>query len=595
MEAETFKLEHYKRACHMNQTLRELYNRLNLPYHNFYALSRAISKRDVRLHKDNDYLILLVSAWSPIQHLLGTFTTRVTFPADFDLHLLERCEPEKFRQFWDGLTGAEDFYRNSCESSLNVPLRVQAYYKLMCNQWEMICAHKNWVDKYNEHQSAMAKEIAQLKAKDDYEPVDYTVLKKFAQIFEEYVKNLMVDPKNRRKYKPVLERVRKYIGGLQEEEDEGEDSTEADDVLGTIFEQLIINATRYDPLSSIGPIYVCWIFKNRIIKIGNAASKHINLMLNESDANDCFPFNDTFHADGPSIADESQIYLFDEICQLWNEYNLGDTRLSKFLFERITPFYLDFMKTDTKKEPSQDRVTHQYVSYPVATFSSYFLQRSEGCISKMLYFSPEVFSLPLDDKDWIHYLNSPEKDTKYIFKHLIAEAKREIAENCGEETASNIDYKEHIKGIRKIALQEKRLEDYAQVFWLDQHGIGSQGTSVEHDLEKNDFILRFTIRYPHELQQEHRSVTPEHFALNVLHTICSKKLYQSYYQDFLVFSKRALFREYSEEQYSRLSKFCGVPLLKSDTLAVTPVHFREDGTAALGQQATLAVSVSKSL
>lgn len=568
----------YEKACKCNQTLKNLFDRLGLPCRNFYAFMHNVFTRPVELSANDDYLVLLAAIWGPSEHLFDSSNLQwgTCGSLSIDIYDLEELEPQIFEELCVVVDKIQGCSKNACNSSITALIRFPEYRNLLCHQKEQLAAYKEWSSLYEEHRQHMREETKQLTASDDYDPVPPELLLEVFQIFEEYVRNLCVEPKNRTKYKPIVTRVKNYISALSQEGETSVDS--ADDIIGTVFERLIINATRYAPLSKIGPAYLYWIFKNRLTKIGNPENANINLLLGTNTPEELFPLNEVWHSRCPSVADQAQVYVFDEICALWDKHCFGDTTLSRFLFEKATPFYADFLKRDTESSTKRE-VTHNFLKYNMFTYSNEFLSRAVHDIAKKLCIPPYCFTVdsiePLITFDIIQeYFRVAKKDEVSCLIKLFSEGTL-LASYCEEEKCvGDISIKDFIRAAyNKIAREDIYAKQFEEIFLLGEK-VSDDGIYCEEwYLNAEHFILSLwhDMAYPQDSDESDRN-TPCLLLFDIAILICTKQQCERYCKRIIQLSKKALFREYTQRQYDRLTEFVDDLIPSGDTCVVTPIH-----------------------
>lgn len=242
---------------------------------------------------------------------------------------------------------------------------------------------------------------------------------KLMKITQEYIKNLMTDSKNRRKYELIYNKISKYI---QSADDDNlltdEDNFDMDDPIGTIFERLLKIAIFYEPLNHIGPMYLCWILENRLLKLDKDPDA-FNYSLNNN-MEELFPYKSQWRENSYTASNASRVHLFDSICKLFQaQQNNISIALSSFLFERTMPCYFDFL-LHGDKSCSNGAITHQYVTYSDYSFSSTYLPTALSAISDMLWIRENSFPLKFsaDKKAW-YACNNGISGKQYLILPLI--------------------------------------------------------------------------------------------------------------------------------------------------------------------------------
>lgn len=571
----------YRQSKCTNDRIRSMLEELNLPTNNRYVFTKAFLQKAGQLQHDKRYLILLSLFWSPIGHLLGTARTVVDdFEESTELHKTltryEELEPACYKKLMTFMQDFKAFNLDIHPDSLNLPLRLNEYQALLMSQKAQHNEFKSWRSDYDARRPNMRAETLALHRSEQAKSPDSQLVLDLLRIFHEYVTNLTVDSKNRTKYQVVLERVSSYIHAfkseLEEEDSAVDDFFEADDAIGSIFTQILRNAIDYPALAPIGPAYICWLFKNRIFKIGNPTKEDVNLLLVNSKKEELFRLNTDWHR-SPSIPDQAQIYLFDELCALWEKYDLGSIKLSCYLFERSMPYYRDFIRADFKMPPEKPVLTHRYVSYDVSSFTNEFLQLSLSAID--LTFSPKNFYIEsrVDEDSWKSFLTAPENDDHgfSLLEHHFAQTKELIAlASSSRRSPVRINIHELFCVVYNLLSNEeneKFIKTFEQVFLLSPYGCGCNFLHESWVQKINSFFAsileevedRFVWKISHQdLWEEMEnivSVEYGHFVFDAVLLICSKKLHDSYLAQIMSFSKQAFFETYTEEQYTYLEQF----------------------------------------
>lgn len=554
-----------------NLNTRELLERHNLPCHNPYALFYTFLEQNGTLRNDPDYLVLLVSLWSCPKHLLSSYYTLIhKWGSDESVSRLiseyKQIYPEGYGRLICELSNLNQFSMAIDDQSMNFMLWYNGYRMLLEKQKQIISKYEEWKQKAVEQWSKVPQECRTLQkeCEDSSQPEEALSLR-LAEIFLEYVKNRRKDFRYLKSYEPVEQRMERYVGAWQrnlcevETAKDIEDEKILDDIIGTIFDRLRINATKHDLLSAIGPAYICWIFANRILKIGNPKNKQVNLFMGEKDIDTLFRINDTWHKGSASIADRAEIYMFDALCELWEQKEITDSKLSRLLFGRSLPIHQEFMKANHSMagQASKPIIKTEFCTYQNAEFSDEFLQRIFSTIPQMLKIPVEAVRLkiPLSQESFDRILSELDEQ-----KLLGSEYFREV-KNIFK--IASIDFKNFYDTAKNI-IEEDKWKDFEKLFLINERGVGGEHTQ-EWEREATDFfdqILRlmdFDWEFIKPEDEWHLRNTSygdtDGYIRDVITLLCLRESYRKYIEKIISFSKREFYGEHLPEQYQRLRDF----------------------------------------
>lgn len=520
------------------------------------------------MRDDPDYLVLLAILWSCPEHLLGSSYTPVqklfyTDATDRLLWKYEEVYPEKCDRLIGELQKLNTFSADISEQSINLVHWYHSYRALLEKQKRIIKEYEEWRQKAAKGWSKIPEECKKLQKKyQEGSQSEEEMSLRLAEIFLEYVRNKRKDSRYRARYEDVEQRVGRYVEAWRRSLYEGkaaedpEDEEILDDMIGTNFDRLRFNATKHELLCAIGPAYICWIFANRILKIGNPRTKKVNLFMNEKELGDLFSINDKWHEGPASIADRAEVYMFDALCELWGQENLASPELSRMLFARSLPIHQEFMKanhplTGTAEKPT---VRTEFCTYENAVFSDEFLQRIFSTVPKMLRMSVEAARL----KRLI---------TQESFERMVyVEDERELLRGeCFGDLRSilkrasiNVN---NVFGVAKTVIQEGVWKDFETLFLLDERGIGSEhtpewedeaNTFFEQVIERMDFEWEFIEPERAELLEGIERGGADEGLKDIITLLCLRKAYGESVKKIVSFSKREFYKEHLAEQYQRL-------------------------------------------
>ena len=567
--------------------LAEVYEANRLPTQNFYMFSKELMRRDCELSKRDDYLILLTALCCQNNHLMGTWYDDTAIQqsiggeARSSLELYESCEPEMYAKYINECARFQLFCRYTSASSMICHTRFKACVSTWKDFAQIVPVYFKWKNVYEKATRQKHPNLYGVKNDDAMETPPWEFVHDVLKIFEEYICNLSRDSKNKSKYKKPLKAIRKCIKEMEDKLGETEEG-EIDDTLSDKIEQRISKilsyATQYEPFSLIGPLYVCWILEKRIFKIVESSERMVGFTLNEKDP---FPVNEQHHIHKLTIADQAKIYLFDALLGVWENWNLGDTSLSQFLFERTMPLYSDFMKFDsiidrnleTYGAQNSKHVTHKFYNYPIGEYTNLFLQRVSKDLSESLKVTPNLFPYKMwvTENEWCRYIRDYKDDPpsadpyfQYSRKHFI------------------LVFKTDKKLLSAIKVLQQQTFEYAltvvdqfeRLFYFSSKGLGAHSSdeswrdAVSLFLERayktiwHNSILQLEEKFAAEFEKYSKELQTGivqkdvvNYVKDALTMICVRELYQIYFARIIYYSRRARFRIYSDAQYNRLFSF----------------------------------------
>lgn len=567
--------------------LAEVYEANRLPTQNFYMFSKELMRRDGELSKKDDYLILLTALCCQNNHLMGTWYDDTAIQqsigeeARISLKLYESCEPEMYAKYINECARFQLFCRYTSASSMICHTRFKACVSTWKDFAQIVPVYFKWKNVYEKATRQKHPNLYGVKNDDAMETPPWEFVHDVLKIFEEYICNLSRDSKNKSKYKKPLKAIRKCIKEMEDKLGETEEG-EIDDTLSDKIEQRISKilsyATQYEPFSLIGPLYVCWILEKRIFKIVESSERMVGFTLNEKDP---FPVNEQHHIHKLTIADQAKIYLFDALLGVWENWNLGDTSLSQFLFERTMPLYSDFMKFDsiidrnleTYGAQNSKHVTHKFYNYPIGEYTNLFLQRVSKDLSESLKVTPNLFPYKMwvTENEWCRYIRDYKDDPpsadpyfQYSRKHFI------------------LVFKTDKKLLSAIKVLQQQTFEYAltvvdqfeRLFYFSSKGLGAHSSdeswrdAVSLFLERayktiwHNSILQLEEKFAAEFEKYSKELQTGivqkdvvNYVKDALTMICVRELYQIYFARIIYYSRRARFRIYSDAQYNRLFSF----------------------------------------
>lgn len=567
--------------------LAEVYETNRLPTQNFYMFSKALMQRDWELSKRDDYLILLTALCCQNNHLMGTWYDDTAIQqsiggeARTSLELYESCEPEMYAKYINECARFQLFCRYTSASSMICHTRFKACVSTWNDFAQIVPVYFKWKNVYEKATRQKHPNLYGVKNDDAMETPPWEFVHDVLKIFEEYICNLSRDSKNKSKYKKPLKAIRKCIKEMEDklgETEEGEIDETLSDKIEQRISKILSYATQYEPFSLIGPLYVCWILEKRIFKIVESSERMVGFTLNEKDP---FPVNEQHHIHKLTIADQAKIYLFDALLGVWENWNLGDTSLSQFLFERTMPLYSDFMKFDsiidrnleTYGAQNSKHVTHKFYNYPTGEYTNLFLQRVSKDLSESLKVTPNLFPYEMwvTENEWCRYIRDDKDDPpsadpyfQYSRKHFILVFKTDktllsaikvLQQQTFEYALTVVDQFERLfyfssKGLGAHSSDES-WRDAASLFLKRAYKTIWHNSIIQ--LEEK-FAAEFE-KYSKELQTGIVQRDVVNYVKDALTMICVRELYQIYFARIIYYSRRARFRIYSDVQYNKLFSF----------------------------------------
>lgn len=503
--------------------------------------------------------------------------------------LFKEFEPKQFETYCEALQARQLFQCNVSSTSKIFYLRFKAIRTLLLKQRKLTSNYREWFQQYLSKRKHMAAEINEIIADESLDDIPMECTIKLMKIAQEYLKNLMVDPKNRSKYTSAYERISQYImySEITENDDNSSDEVnkEADDIVGSIFERMLKIARHCTSLRQIAPMYLCWLLEHRLLKITDPKTDKVNLLLTDSKTEDLFPLKKEWHASKPSVSDQSRVYLFDEICALWEYYVDDNTALSRFLFEKTLPYYRDFMKSNHSIQ-APNTITHQYVDYNIAIFSNDLLQRGLSVFHDMLELQLFKFPIPListDDMFRSAYKISKNYDIGKLLPELYTRcfqrSESYIQEQSNTKRKIKINSKALLNETNRILLEKPLLDRFKNLMFLNPIAYGalyrndqSERSKWQQEFEEWVMDIRASMNFEWEiqvqgpttstsdLQKSIREFLQQDEALFIINTfviIYSMYIINNIVKNLVMLSKEMFFYEqYSEAQYQKLIDFC---------------------------------------
>ena len=345
-------------------------------------------------------------------------------------------------------------------------------------------------------------------------------------------------------------------------------------------------AKHCDAIRPIGPMYLCWMLEYRLLKVTNPQTDDIdkiNLLLTNSKNEELFPLKIEWHASRPSVSDESRVYLFDEICVLWEEYIDANTALSKFLFEKTLPYYREFLKCDRQLQPAES-ITHHYVHYDPYVFSSELLQRCLSVFQQMftLHVSDFPVRLRITD-DTLRFLgettNTPIPET---LQQLYDQYFKPVTDICKSWANSKrkitLNSKDFINEVARVLREKTLLDEFTDLMFLNPIAYGACYRKERSEFTEWDQIfykwlcdIRASMNFEWKIQPRGYTGSIDALVDHLYNPLCQADrlfilntvvpLYSVYAAENIVeslvkISKEAFFyNQYSEEQYQQLLDF----------------------------------------
>ena len=518
-------------------------------------------------------------------HLMGTWYDDTAIQqsiggeARTSLKLYKSCEPEMYAKFIDECSHFQLFCRYTSASSIICHRRFKAFVSTWKDIAQIVPVYFKWKNVYEKGARQKHSNLYGVKNDETMETPLWDLINDVLKIFEEYIRNLSRDPKNKSKYEKPLEAIEECIKAIEDELVEtGEDETLADKVEQRIS-KILTYATQYEPFSLIGPLYVCWILEKRIFKIVAPSKRMVGFTLNEKDP---FPVNEQHHIHKVTIADRAKIFLFDALLGVWKKWNLGDISLSQFLFERTMPLYSDFMKFDsiidrnleTYEAQNSKHVTHKFCNYPTGEYTNLFLQRASKDLSESLMVAPSFFpyEIRVTDQEWFCYIRDNRDDPPSTNPYF---------QNSRKDFISVFKTDKMLLSAIKVFQQQTFeyaltvVDQFEQLFYFSSKGIGTRCSDESWDGAVSVFFKRAyeTIWHSIMLQLEEKfagdfekyierlqeNIIVEqditNYVIGALIMICAREIYRKYLEQIMYYSRKARLRIYSDAQYNRLFSF----------------------------------------
>lgn len=564
-----------------------------LPHHNGYAFADAFCRKNDVLHYKDDYLILLALLWSPNDHLFfqpiesrdvsGIDIAHASIEETASLRGFKSMEPEKFEKFCSAQSEYQEFLSNVSASSQIFALRFKVIRSLLLTQRELIAEYHTFLKNYEAKRKSIAAEIESLLADETANDLESEYLITLMDIALEYINNLRKNPKNRSKYAAAQQRLERYVTAARKAAFIEDELEALDDIIGSLFERLLKVAAFYAPIEPIGPMYLCWMLENRLLKFANPAKEPRNLLLIDNAREKLFATKIEWHAGRPSTSDEARIYLFDALCTFWEKWFYKSTQLSRFLFEKTLPYYSDFMKADML--PSESAMSHDFVQYDTAVFSNDLLQRILSVFNTMLQLELDAYPLELNvNSQILNDVSNIKTDEQYtdflqkMYDWCFQESEDRIRTISNSKIKIQTNRKEFLKKAYQVFKKKPMLEDFKRIMFLNPTAYGSwhqEGTEWANQFHnwfadwyeevKFDFQIKITGK------TEIKRLTPEaeeyireqldrdqcNFYFHTSALLYSKAVRDDLVEKLALLSKKMYFYEdYSDEQYQKLLDFC---------------------------------------
>ena len=573
----------------------ELLQQHNLPHQNAFAFANAFCKQNAVLRSSPDYLVLLSILWSPNAHIFIPESDREWFQTPISnaatpTQLFQALEPEQFEAYYRAWSDYRLFRCSISSTSQDFPRRFNAIRKLLLQQRDLFAQYDKWLREYTAQKTHLKSTVNKIIASESMDDIPDDCVIRLMKIAQEYLKNLMVESKNRRKYEGAYDRISAYIKSantdFNDDLDDDADEVIADDIIGSIFERMLKIAKHCDAIRPIGPMYLCWMLEYRLLKVTNPQTDDIdkiNLLLTNSKNEELFPLKIEWHASRPSVSDESRVYLFDEICVLWEEYIDANTALSKFLFEKTLPYYREFLKCDRQLQPAES-ITHHYVHYDPYVFSSELLQRCLSVFQQMftLHVSDFPVRLRITD-DTLRFLgettNTPIPET---LQQLYDQYFKPVTDICKSWANSKrkitLNSKDFINEVARVLRKKTLLDEFTDLMFLNPIAYGACYRKERSEFTEWDQIfykwlcdIRASMNFEWKIQPRGYTGSIDALVDHLYNPLCQADrlfilntvvpLYSIYAAENIVeslvkISKEAFFyNQYSEEQYQQLLDF----------------------------------------
>lgn len=573
----------------------ELLQQHNLPHQNAFAFANAFCKQNAVLRSSPDYLVLLSILWSPNAHIFIPESDREWFQTPISnaatpTQLFQALEPEQFEAYYRAWSDYRLFRCSISSTSQDFPRRFNAIRKLLLQQRDLFAQYDKWLREYTAQKTHLKSTVNKIIASESMDDIPDDCVIRLMKIAQEYLKNLMVESKNRRKYEGAYDRISAYIKSantdFNDDLDDDADEVIADDIIGSIFERMLKIAKHCDAIRPIGSMYLCWMLEYRLLKVTNPQTDDIdkiNLLLTNSKNEELFPLKIEWHASRPSVSDESRVYLFDEICVLWEEYIDANTALSKFLFEKTLPYYREFLKCDRQLQPAES-ITHHYVHYDPYVFSSELLQRCLSVFQQMftLHVSDFPVRLRITD-DTLRFLgettNTPIPET---LQQLYDQYFKPVTDICKSWANSKrkitLNSKDFINEVARVLREKTLLDEFTDLMFLNPIAYGACYRKERSEFTEWDQIfykwlcdIRASMNFEWKIQPRGYTGSIDALVDHLYNPLCQADrlfilntvvpLYSIYAAENIVeslvkISKEAFFyNQYSEEQYQQLLDF----------------------------------------
>lgn len=332
-------------------------------------------------------------------------------------------------------------------------------------------------------------------------------------------------------------------------------------------------------------MYLCWMLEKRLLKFTDPKKEPTNWTFINNEKESLLANKIEWHGERPSTLDEARVYLFDELCGFWEDWSDSSTELSRFLFEKTLSFYLDFMKADTLL--SESCMTHHFVHYDTAVFSSDLLQRILSVFSDMLHLELDAYPIELNVNSQIQNdVSNITTDEQYIdflqkiYDFCFQESEDRIRTISNSKRKIQTNRKEFLKKVHRVVKEKPMLEDFKRIMFLNSKAYGAwyqeedgSGTEWARQFYKwfMDLCACVDFNWQIQIKPESENSSREvkeyimqqlredelHFMLNASVLLYSKAARDDTIQKLVLLSKKMFFYDsYSDKQYQNLLDFC---------------------------------------
>ena len=604
--------QEYEECKKRNEKLIQLFETHGLPYYNAFAFADAFCKRKNELRKSPDFLILLATLWSPNNHLFARPVDVEKYPS-IELPMLSTLHSTnlflqrhvKFLLGGNSLTNALDYFKlyqmlaprnfaaycneesnflrfisDMSQHSYLFNLRFLSNVELLVLQRQSIAEYKQWESNYVSHKR-IKSEIKAFLEENSSKDISLEMIIRLLEIAQEYIKNLRTDSKNNSKYKPIYERISKYIKAAKNDNICTEDNLDMDDPIGSIFERMLKISIYFDPLNRIGPMYLCWMIENRLIKFSKYDADSFNYSL-DTNPEKTFPYKNSWHNGGRTVSDVAHVYLFDTLCAWWKNEKINFSMpLSVFLFERTLPCYSDFLLVGNN--PLTDpKITHQLVTYSDLRFSSSYLPTCLSATADMLCINPDWFPLPfpVQDENWDICNTGTIGNERDIVKNASYDCSKRMIQSLNANKnllkKYKIDEKSFLRSFIACFSQKPYYEEFIKLIFLNPFGYhGTYRISYKDQIALQQSLTQWVIACIDLIEPDQLIRVQDDLDDTAYRDICYilqdyvvelglnavPILYSGYFRDelwsslILLCKEMFFYEDFTDEQYQRLQDF----------------------------------------